>query len=200
MALPAGLAGIAHGKMASVVPFSPRDLVEFDRQSEQVKSLIRIASQLTHKKLGYVYGSNDPGRGGMDCSGTIHHTLTQAGFKSVPRSSFDQYFWMKRAKTLREIEGHVPALSDPVFRDLRPGDLVFWEGTYETGGRRPAISHVMLFLGTLNKDRLPVLFGASDGRRFRGRSIFGVSAFDFALPKVGSKSRIVGYAALPGLR
>lgn len=187
------------GQEASVVSFKPGDLVEYGRQPKAVQGLIRIASELTRKKLGYTFGSNDPGRGGMDCSGTIHHTLTAAGI-ATPRSSYDQYQWAKKAGTLRELPGKASSLADPVFRNLRPGDLLFWEGTYETGSRQPPISHVMIYVGTLEADRQPVLFGASSGRRFRGKRIHGVSAFDFALPSQKSRSRIVAYGAVPGLR
>lgn len=192
--------GNAKANEVSVAPFKPGDVSEYGRLPDRIQNLIRVASELTQRKLGYAYGSNDPARGGMDCSGTIHHTLSRAGVKAVPRSSFDQFVWAREAKTLREIGGRVSAVGDQEFQDLRPGDLVFWEGTYETGGRKPAISHVMLYLGTWARDGQPVLFGASDGRRFRGKKIFGVSVFDFAIPKAGSKSRIAGYASVPGLR
>ena len=89
---------------------------------------------------------------------------------------------------------------DPVFADLKPGDLLFWEGTYETGERLPAISHVMIYLGTLKEDGEGVVFGASSGRRYRGKTIHGVSVFDWDVPDGESKSRFVGFGPIPGLR
>jgi hypothetical protein len=182
-----------------VVSFQPGDLIEYGRQPKAIQGLIKVASDLTRRKLGYTFGSNDPDRGGMDCSGTISHTLSAVGIVS-PRSSFDQYHWAKKAGTLHELKGKAASLADPAFGNLRPGDLLFWEGTYETGARKPPISHVMIYLGILAADRLPVLFGASDGRHFRGRRIRGVSAFDFDLPSPKSTSRFVAYGAAPGLR
>lgn len=188
----------AAGTKAVVAPFRAGDIVEYGKLPKPMKRLYDIASALTRRELGYTFGSCDPARGGMDCSGTIHHTLVAAGVKA-PRSSYDQYVWAREAGTLREIPGRVPSLADPALRDLRPGNLLFWEGTYETGKRQPPISHVMIFLGTLKSDGQPVLFGASSGRSFRGRRIHGVSAFDFHLPGPKSSSRLVAYARVPGL-
>lgn len=203
--LPGGLwgglveAGMAEDRKPVVKAFRPEDIGDFERQSEGIQRLIRIASALTHQELGYTYGSNDPGKGGMDCSGTVHRALTEWGI-DAPRSSHAQYLWAKEAGALREIEGRVASVADPALRELRPGHLVFWEGTYETGQRQPPISHVMIYLGILKADGKPVLFGASSGRSFRGTRIHGVSAFDFHFPTEGEASRIVGFGPVPGLR
>ena len=57
----------------------------------------------------------------------------------------------------------------------------------------------MIYFGTLKSDGKPVVFGASSGRRYRGRAIHGVSVFDLGLPAAESKSRFVGYGPIPGL-
>ena len=65
----------------------------------------------------------------------------------------------------------------------------------------------MIYLGTLKKDKRPVMAGASNGRTFAGKSRHGVSVFDFRFPvrgqpanRNGRKSRFIGYASIPGLR
>ncbi len=183
----------------SVVSIKPEDLVEYETQPESVRKLIEVSLSLTKKKLGYQFGSNSPDNWGMDCSGTVQCTLKMFGMEKVPRSSWDFYEWVKASGELRPARG-VTTLDDPLLADLKPGDLLFWEGTYETGDRSPPISHVMIFLGTLKEDGGGVMFGASSGRRYRGKSIHGVSVFDWAVPSPKSVSKFVGYAPIPGLK
>lgn len=189
-----------HGeeKKVSVASIGAKDLTDFETQPESVRKLIESSLSLTTKKLGYQFGSNSPEKGGMDCSGTVQFALQKAGLDDVPRSSWDLYKWAEAAGTLIKTPGATSTI-DPVFKDLHPGDLLFWEGTYETGKRSPAISHVMIYLGTLESDGNGVVFGASSGRRYRGKSIHGVSVFDWTVPKPDSKSKFVGYARIPGL-
>ncbi len=196
-----GLAWIPHAaaKGGTVATIEPSDLVEYETETPEVKKLIEVSLELTRKKLRYRFGSNSPDKGGMDCSGTVQCALSGYGFTELPRSSHDFWTWAKTSETLKPTPG-VVSTTDPVFQDLRPGDLLFWEGTYETGDLVPPISHVMIFLGTLKADGQGVLFGASEGRYYRGKRIDGVSVFDWDLPKPGSSSKFVAYARIPGLR
>jgi hypothetical protein len=57
----------------------------------------------------------------------------------------------------------------------------------------------MIYLGTLKADGKGVVFGASDGRRFRGKKITGVSVFDWRVPPSSSTSKFVGFAPIPDL-
>ena len=91
-----------------------------------------------------------------------------------------------------------PALTDASLAGLKPGDLLFWTGTYDTGARTLPISHVMLYLGKTKAGR-PVMFGASDGRPYQGKRQNGVSVFDFRIPAATSKSKFAGYGPIPGL-
>jgi hypothetical protein len=134
----------------------------------------------------------------MDCSGTVQHVLQSVGVDKTPRTSFDFYHWVKKESSLTDARS-AKATNDAVFRKLKPGDLVFWEGTYNTGKRNPPISHVMIYLGTLKEDGRGVVFGASDGRRFRGKKITGVSVFDWKIPSASSPSKIVAFGPVPGL-
>ncbi len=183
----------------SVVSIDPEDLVEYETQPESVRKLIEVSLSLTKKKLGYQFGSNSPENWGMDCSGTVQCTLKMFGMEKVPRSSWDFFEWTKNSGFLKSAHG-VTSIHDPALSELKPGDLLFWEGTYDTGDRVPAISHVMIFLGTLKSDGAGVMFGSSSGRRYRGKSIHGVSVFDWSVPGPESESKFVGYGAIPGLK
>lgn len=187
----------AGAKPASVASIDPEDIAEYETANPAVRALIENALKLTDKKLTYQFGSNSPSNKGMDCSGTVQHTLQTMGLESVPRSSYAMYHWAEEQSELTHTPG-VTSTDDDVFEGLKPGDLLFWEGTYETGDRNPPISHVMIFLGTLKKDGEGVVFGASDGRRYRGKKICGVSVFDWKVPSKGSSSKFVAYGPIPG--
>lgn len=182
----------------SVASIEADDLVEYSKQPKKIQALIDYALSLTRKKLGYQYGSNTPSRGGMDCSGTIQNALIGVGV-SIPRSSYTQYQWALKEGVLKQVSD-VHSVDDPALKDLKPGDLLFWTGTYSTKQRKPPISHAMIYLGTLKADGKQVMFGASSGRRYRGKKIHGVSVFDFKVPSAKSKARFVAYGPVPGLR
>lgn len=183
---------------AAVSTMDEAELVEFSAQPAKIQALIRSALALTRLNLNYLFGSNDPGRGGMDCSGTIHHLLSSAGIKEVPRQSDEMCDWVAAKGRLHRI--NLAASPDhPEFADLKPGDLIFWSGTYEPSLRRTPATHVMLYLGTNRKSGKPVVFGASDGRRFEGLRRTGVSVFDLVLPRPDSRASVHGYGSVPGL-
>jgi peptidoglycan DL-endopeptidase CwlO len=172
------------------------DLRDLELQPMQVQVLVRQALELTTRNLRYRFGSADPSTGGLDCSGVIQYLLKNAGVPSVPRDSTGLYLWAEKAGTLQKVRPE--SLEDPALQDLRPGDLMFWEGTYDVK-RDPPISHVMIYLGREKKTGLPVMMGSSDGRTYAGIRRSGVSVFDFKLPKAGSKAKFVGFARVPGL-
>jgi hypothetical protein len=159
-----------------------------------VQELIREALALTDRNLGYLFGSADPQEGGMDCSGAIYYLLLEAGYKDVPRDSAGQYGWLQTRGTLHVLSQDDMATFDA--RALRPGDLLFWTGTYSVVREFP-ITHVMLFLGTEKGRGKPIMWGASDGRTYAGKQCYGVSVFDFSVPKAESNSKFVGYGQLP---
>jgi peptidoglycan DL-endopeptidase CwlO len=188
---------------ASVASLQPSDLREYDSQPPKVQEFIRSALALTERNLAYTYGSSDPNNGGMDCSGFIYYVLTNAGYKDVPRQSSDQYLWIRKNSNFHAV---LSRNSDTFeLKQLRPGDLMFWSGTYQVNRDVP-ITHVMIYLGTEKKTKRPVMVGASDGRTYNGERRFGVSVFDFKLPNgTPNKSdpdlvpRFEGYASIPGL-
>ncbi len=177
-------------------------LADFAAQPPAVQQLISAALALTKLNLTYTYGSSDPASGGMDCSGTIYHLLRSQGFKDVPRDSSSQYIWARqRGQFFAVVSTEADGFE---FKDLQPGDLMFWTGTYQTGRAVP-ISHVMLYLGREKAGGKHVMFGSSDGRSYNGIQRWGVSVFDFKMPKMDPVKPdkhvdFVGYARIPALR
>ncbi|HSI12224.1 MAG TPA: NlpC/P60 family protein [Chthoniobacter sp.] len=177
-------------------------LADFAAQPPAVQQLISAALELTKMNLTYTYGSSDPASGGMDCSGTIYHLLRSQGFKDVPRDSSSQYIWARqRGQFFAVVSTEADGFE---FQDLQPGDLMFWSGTYQTSRTVP-ISHVMLYLGREKASGKRVMFGSSDGRSYNGIQRWGVSVFDFKMPKMDPAKPekhvdFVGYAHIPALR
>ena len=175
------------------------EIAGFTDYAPALQKTIRKAIELTKLNLGYQFGSSDPTSGGMDCSGTIYHLLQCQALKETPRQSDEMCRWVMLHSVLYRTE-NITALKDAAFSALKPGDLLFWTGTYDTASpRSPPITHVMIYLGKRVKDGKPVTFGASDGRSYDGQRRSGVSVFDFPLPPRGDKSAFYGYGPVPGL-
>jgi cell wall-associated NlpC family hydrolase len=195
-AAPSGQSGIFPN--ASI---STNELVEFASQPDTVKRLIESSLDLARQNLTYTYGSSEPANGGLDCSGFIYYVLRQHGFAQVPRDSSGQYVWVRRARTFRPVVSRKANSFE--FDELLPGDLLFWTGTYAID-RDPPVSHTMIYLGTERSSGAKVMIGSSDGRTYRGKKRWGVSVFDFVMPRTpgGNESRatFIGYARIPGLR
>ena len=185
-------------RVAAVSSIEPEALAHFDSYPPQIQTLIRYALDLTKRNLTYTFGSSDPAKGGMDCSGTIFHLLTHAGISGVPRQSDEMCNWVRDLTLLHEIK-KADSLSHAELSALNPGDLLFWSGTYTTAPRKTPVTHVMLYLGKLKKNGKSVVFGASDGRVYEGARRTGVSIFDFSLPRPGSTAKLYGYGLIPGV-
>jgi cell wall-associated NlpC family hydrolase len=189
-------------KGAPNVTVSPEEIVGFDTYPAKVRQLIVAGLELTKQNLGYTYGSADPANGGMDCSGFIYYVLRQNGFPDVPRDSSQQYVWVRKAGNFNAVLSHH---EDSFELDaLKPGDLLFWRGTYSID-RDPPITHVMIYLGREKGTKKRIMIGASDGRTYDGKQRFGVSVFDFKMPPPPSSNDaklspiFVGYGRIPGL-
>lgn len=161
-----------------------------------------MALELTKRDLTYKYGSADPSNGGMDCSGFVYYVLTQNGVHDVPRDSSQQYIWVRKSGNFRAVVSRDPGTFE--LDELKPGDLMFWTGTYNIE-RDPPITHSMIYLGREKGNHRRIMVGASDGRSFDGIQRFGVSIFDFKLskPKADKDTKLsplfVGYGSIPGL-
>jgi peptidoglycan DL-endopeptidase CwlO len=184
------------------VSLSPDQIANYDSYSPKVKQIIDAGLALTKQNLGYTYGSADPKDGGMDCSGFIYYVLQQNGFPDVPRDSSQQYVWVRKAGNFNAV---LSRKEDSFELDnLKPGDLLFWRGTYNID-RDPPITHTMIYLGREKRTNKRVMLGSSDGRTYDGKQRWGVSVFDFKLPPppTSGDAKIspvfVGYGRIPGL-
>lgn len=176
-------------------PIPVSQLADFSNYPQVVKDLILTATQLSKMDLTYLYGSADPKNKGMDCSGTIYYLLSQKVRSDIPRSSDNLYHWVEKSGKLYKVTA--TDFKSTEFSNLKPGDLLFWTGTYLTPSGS-GISHVMLYLGK-NKTGDRLMFGSSDGRTYQGKKMWGVSVFDFNLPDGKGSARFVGYSCIPSL-
>jgi cell wall-associated NlpC family hydrolase len=167
-----------------------------------VRQVLDAGLALTKQNLGYTYGSADPKNGGMDCSGFIYYVLQQNGFPNVPRDSSQQYIWVRKAGNFNAV---LSRKEDSFELDaLKPGDLLFWRGTYNID-RDPPITHTMIYLGREKRTKKRVMLGSSDGRTYDGKQRWGVSVFDFKMPPPPTSGDVkispvfVGYGRIPGL-
>lgn len=192
----------ANAGQAAVTSMRPEMLEGFAEQPEPIQQLVRSALALTEQGLSYRYGSSDPKAGGMDCSGFIYYLLTTNGYRDVPRDSSGQYAWVLKDSVFHSVLGR----NQNLLNDMKPGDLLFWSGTYKVNRATP-ISHVMIYLGKEKSTGKPVMVGASDGRTYRGLRMSGVSVFDFKLPSGQPNkddstltARFEGYGSIPPTR
>jgi cell wall-associated NlpC family hydrolase len=189
-------------KGAPNVTLSPDQISDYDNYSPKVRQIIDAGMELTKQNLGYNYGSADPANGGMDCSGFIYYLLNQNGFKDVPRDSSQQYVWVRKAGNFNAVLSRKEDSFE--FDDLKPGDLLFWRGTYNID-RDPPITHTMIYLGREKRTKKRVMVGSSDGRTYDGKQRWGVSVFDFKMPPPPNSGDakispvFVGYGRIPGL-
>lgn len=181
--------------IAVTKPISLDEINGYKKYPIEVRQLISKAMILSQKNLNYLYGSSDPKNGGMDCSGTIYYLLNNTKLINLPREADEFYRWVwEKGKFYSVVSSSFNSFE---FSKLNPGDLLFWTGTYDVK-RDPPISHVMMYLGK-NKQGKPLMFGASDGRTYENKQMWGVSLFDFTLPNPQSNSRFIGYSCIPAL-
>jgi cell wall-associated NlpC family hydrolase len=85
----------------------------------------------------------------MDCSNTTRYLYQVTTGIRLPRTASDQYYYLHLQGKAWDVPTIAQGLPDVTFlqRNLRPGDLLFWENTYRPE-RQPPITHVMVFLGT----------------------------------------------------
>lgn len=200
---PSPESGKSNGKTSSI---ASDKIARYDDNDEPVRQVLDRALSLTKQNLDYKYGSADPANGGMDCSGFVYYVLKESGLKDVPRDAREQYIWVRKAGTFQAVLGH----SEDTFEldALKPGDLLFWAGTYRTE-KDPAITHTMIYLGREKGTKQRIMVGSSDGRTYKGQSRFGVSVFDFhvathkrANPDSDDQATapvFVGYGRIPNL-
>ena len=184
------------------VSLSPGQIEGYENDPLKVRQILDAGLALTKQNLGYTYGSADPANGGMDCSGFVYYVLKQNGFPGVPRDSSQQYVWVRKGGDFKAVVSRKEDSFE--LDDLKPGDLLFWRGTYNID-RDPPITHTMIYLGREKRTNKRVMLGSSDGRTYDGKQRWGVSVFDFKMPpppKSGDAKIspvFVGYGRIPGL-
>jgi peptidoglycan DL-endopeptidase CwlO len=184
------------------VSLSPTQIEGYDSDPAKVREILDAGLGLAKQDLGYTYGSADPKSGGMDCSGFVYYVLKQNGFSDVPRDSSQQYVWVRKAGDFHAVLSRKEDSFE--FNDLKPGDLLFWRGTYNID-RDPPITHTMIYLGREKRTNKRVMIGSSDGRTYDGKQRWGVSVFDFKMPPPPQSGDakispvFVGYGSIPGL-
>tara|TARA_R110000850_G_scaffold92555_10_gene196439 strand:- start:1327 stop:2067 length:741 start_codon:yes stop_codon:yes gene_type:complete len=159
-------------------------------QMLQLVTVIRDrAARISGFGLAYKFGGDHPTEGGMDCSGTMQFLLSDIGFEDMPRTSYHQYEWLKKNRTLQHSKSIPERMGGR--KGLKPGDLIFWGGTYHSGHK---VSHVMIYLGQDN-DGTHYMFGAR-GKKKKGHFGSGVDIFE--LPS-GYQKSLIGFGSLPGV-
>ena len=184
------------------VSLSPDQIAGYESNPPRIRQILDAGLTLTKQNLGYTYGSADPKNGGMDCSGFVYYVLQQNGFPDVPRDSSQQYVWVRKAGDFKAVLSRKEDSFE--LDDLKPGDLLFWRGTYNID-RDPPITHTMIYLGREKRTKKRVMLGSSDGRTYDGKQRWGVSVFDFKMPPPAKSGDakispvFVGYGRIPGL-
>ncbi len=187
----AGLGKFApHRVVGSAVKAVARPITGRKKPSEQdlfIQEVRKRAEGLSRQGFPYIFGGSSPADGGMDCSGTMQYLL--AGLvKDMPRTSYQQYAWLKKNRSIRRTKT-IPAKMGGR-RGLKPGNLIFWGGTYKSGHK---VSHVMIYLGQ-GPDGRHYMFGAR-GKKKKGLNGSGVDIFEL---KSGKQKSLIGYGSLPG--
>jgi|GEM_PF-6832775 len=153
--------------------------------------MMMVCRDLARQRLVYRFGGSDPRSGGLDCSATVRWVLRQSGVGTVPRTSYEQYKWVAQ----KGLVGRTPGSASASLPNLRPGFLLFWGGTYSS---KNPVTHVMIYAGYDKATRTHYVFGAK-GKTKKGVNGAGVDFFPLKLD-LGSKTRFVGYAPVPGHR
>src|SRR5438105_13760478 len=74
-------------------PLSIASIKGYEDYPAKIKKLITQAASLTQMNLTYYYGSANPARGGMDCSGAIYYLLSGSANAAIPRDANGMYEW-----------------------------------------------------------------------------------------------------------
>lgn len=188
----------AYGRPAVI---AVEDLKEFATLPADRQRIISVALAVAKDSpwLPYKFGGSSPADGGFDCSGAMFFVMGKVDI-DPPRSSAEQYLWVKKNGRLHEVSPEVRDPDHPSLQNLHPGDLLFWGGTYApTDGRAVNITHVALYLGHEKKDGGAVMINATDGRSYHGTRANGYGVYDFRLPKDGNRAVFMGYGTPPGI-
>ncbi|MDD5262343.1 MAG: NlpC/P60 family protein [Methylacidiphilales bacterium] len=144
--------------------------------------LVDKVRELTHQHIAYSENWVPPQSQEawmMDCSNTARYIYWSVFGIKLPRVASDQYYDLKLAGKItyapRFADGKVDR--DALLAQLRSGDLLFWEWTYDID-RRPPITHVMIYLGR-TADGTPKMVGSATRARGELTRSGGVDIYEF---------------------
>ena len=173
---------------------------------EQHQKLVETCRWLSKQDLSYAQSWQPPGHPyviTMDCSNTVRFIIWKVFGFDIPRTASDQYLYFKKRGKVRSVpvEANGKVDSEKLIGEMRSGDLLYWEWTYNVP-RDPPISHVMIYLGQ-KKGGVAMVAGSSqrmDGERGGGVDVY---AFDPNAPCGNAKNffqfvthrgRLIAYA------
>ena len=149
---------------------------------EQHALLVDKVRQLSQHRIGYSERWVPPQSQEawmMDCSNTSRYIYWSVFGIKLPRVASDQYYDLKQAGKItyapRFPDGKVDR--EGLLAELRSGDLLFWEWTYDID-RRPPITHVMVYLGR-TADGVPKMVGSATRARGELTQSGGVDVYEF---------------------
>lgn len=136
-------------------PVSPNAVIRIPHKltpNEAQARLLAESENLAKLDLGYDENWVPPGEDkawDMDCSNTSRYLYKKATGIDLPRTASDQYYNLKIQDRAWDVPLDGEDKPDVAYlqRNLRVGDLLFWENTYKPE-RDPPITHVTIFLGT----------------------------------------------------
>lgn len=149
---------------------------------EQHKNLVDYARWLGSCRIRYSQRWKPPGESlpwTMDCSNTARFIYYKVLGYRLERTASDQYYILKQKGLVFDapliIDGKVD--SQTLLSQMRSGDLLFWEWTYNIK-RTPPVSHVMIYLGK-TADGTPKMVGSASSAAGERTSHGGVDVYTF---------------------
>ncbi len=148
--------------------------------------LIARSVSLARKGIPYRPGQANPDAG-MDSPGAVKFLLTSMNYNNVPADAGGLMQWFEGQGSLIKVKKQSAERTH--YSQMRPGCVVFW------GQQDGKATNAMIYLGQHPSTGRPCAFGARGANQ---RGIYGseVDIFDFRVPP---NSRLLGYAAIPGL-
>lgn len=155
---PAKVASTPAITVPPAAPVSPNAVVRIPYKLTPTEAQTRLLAEsenLAKLDLGYDESWVPPGESkawDMDCSNTSRYLYKRAVGIELPRTASDQYYNLKQLDRAWDVPLDANDQPDLAYlhRNLRVGDLLFWENTYKPQ-RDPPITHVTIFLGTDDK-------------------------------------------------
>ena len=104
------------------------------------EDVLTVADRLVNQRLSYIYGSEDPHNGGLDCSGFVQIVFRESCGIELPNEADKQLDYCRQhGQVWDSTSGWTP-------ETLKPGDLIFFAGPYDLP-RESRIVHVMMYCG-----------------------------------------------------